>query len=174
MILETLLGQRTTQEAAEVLGVAPARYYQLETYALQGMVEALEPRRRGRRVSAEAELERERTEVRRLERDLARQQALYRSAQRALGVPQGNGTTTTSSPKAKAGPTTKAGKAKTVRRRRKVSRGERIAKALVASAKESPSASASPAASASSSSASPASTSSPSSQPSTPTRSTKA
>jgi hypothetical protein len=128
VILETLTGVRTTQEAADALGVAPARYYQLETYALQGMVEALEPRQRGRKVSVEHELERERTEVRRLEREVARQQALYRSAQRALGVPAAvNGT----SSKDKA-------KTKKVRRRRKVSRGERIAKALVASATTAP------------------------------------
>lgn len=132
MILETLTGVRTTLEAAEALGVAPARYYQLETYALQGMVEALEPRQRGRKQSVERELERERSEVRRLSREVARQQALYRSAQRALGVsPAVNGSSPDSA-KSKSGTAKKAekGKAKTVRRRRKQSRGERIAKVL--------------------------------------------
>ena len=127
VILETMLGTRTTQEAAEALEVAPPRYYQLETHALQGMVEALEPRPRGRRVSAERELERLRAEIVRLERELSRQNALYRTAQRALGVPAAPSVKPTSSSKSKG----KASKAKkTVRRRRKVSRGERVAAAL--------------------------------------------
>ena len=127
MILETLTGLRTPQEAADALGVASARYYQLETYALQGLVSALEPRPKGRQVSAERELEREREEVARLKREVGRQLALYRSAQRALGVPRSNGTGSAAS-----GSTQKAGrkKAKSVRRRRKETRGERVAKAL--------------------------------------------
>lgn len=130
VILETMTGLRSTQEAAEALGVAPARYYQLETYALQGMVEALEPRQRGRKVSAEQELERQRAEVTRLEREVARQQALYRSAQRALGVPSSPTKSETSSSKASAKNGTASKKKKTVRRRNKRSRGERIASAL--------------------------------------------
>ena len=147
VILETLTGVRTTQEAAEALGVAPARYYQLETYALQGLVEALEPRPRGRRVDAQVELDRHKGEIARLTRDVARQQALYRTAQRALGVPPVNGAV----PKGKADASTtmststsKSAKKK-VRRRRRTSRGERVAAALAtasAPASESPSATA--------------------------------
>ena len=145
VILETLTGVRTTQEAAEALGVAPARYYQLETYALQGLVEALEPRPRGRRVDAQVELDRHKGEIARLTRDVARQQALYRTAQRALGVPPVNGAVPKG--KADASPTTSTSKSakKKVRRRRRTSRGERVAAALAAAsaaASESPSATA--------------------------------
>lgn len=118
VILETMLGVRTTEEAAEALGVAPARYYQLETYALQGLVEALEPRQRGRKVSAEQECERLQKEIARLEREVKRQQALYRTTQRALGLPQ------SSSSKAKSTGTKK------VKRRRRTTRGERVVAVL--------------------------------------------
>jgi hypothetical protein len=115
MILETLSGVRTTQEAADGLGVALARYYQLETYALEGLLAALEPRARGRKVSAAQECEDLRAQIQRLEREVKRQQALYRTTQRALGVPK---------------PASKRGvdaKGKPVRRRRnKKTRGERV------------------------------------------------
>ena len=145
VILETLTGVRTTQEAAEALGVAPARYYQLETYALQGLVEALEPRPRGRRVDAQAELERHKGEIARLTRDVARQQALYRTAQRALGVPAVNGAAPKGKADASSTTTTSKSAKKKVRRRRRTSRGERVAAALAgagAGASESPSATA--------------------------------
>lgn len=125
VILETLTGLRTTQEAADALGITQPRYYQLETYALQGLVEALEPRPRGRRVEAQAEIERQRGEIARLEREVCRQRALYRTTQRALGVPASPPPT-----KAKANGKTKTGRKKKARRRRRTTRGERIVSAL--------------------------------------------
>ena len=119
IILETLSGVRTTQEAADALGVALARYYQLETYALEGFLTALEPRQRGRRVSAERECEELRAQITRLEREVQRQQALYRTTQRALGVPK------VASTRAASGKG-KGAASKPVRRRRKKTRGERI------------------------------------------------
>ena len=44
VILEVLAGVRTPGEAAKVLEITAARYYQLETRALGGLVKALEPR----------------------------------------------------------------------------------------------------------------------------------
>jgi hypothetical protein len=116
-ILETLGGLRSTQEASEIPGVALARYYVLETRALQGMVEALEPRPRGRRPDPGLELERLRSEVSRLERDVLRYQALNRASQRALGLPREEVEPVASKSKKKATRT---------RRVRRKSRGERV------------------------------------------------
>ena len=132
VILETLTGLLTPQEAAEVLGVAPARYYQLETYALQGLVEALEPRARGRQLTSDRELELVRADVARLEREVKRHQALYRTTQRALGLPPAK---SASSATSKSGANKSKSKSKTVRRRRKTSRGEQIAAKLGAQVK---------------------------------------
>ena len=66
----------------------PARYYQLEAHALHGLMVALEPRPRGRQVSAERANARQRDEIARLEQEVKRQRALYRMTQRALGVPR--------------------------------------------------------------------------------------
>ena len=47
-VLEVLAGARLPSEAASVLEISLARYYQLETRALAGLVSACEGRRRGR------------------------------------------------------------------------------------------------------------------------------
>ena len=86
VILEVLAGARTTAQAAAALGASLMRYYQLETDALRGLVAACEPKPRGRTQSAATELAALRKQCDRLQRDLARQQALVRLAQRAIGV----------------------------------------------------------------------------------------
>ena len=68
------------------MGVALTRFYQLEARALQVLVAAMEPRPRGRQITAESELAKLKAETRRLQRDAERYQALYRTAQRALGL----------------------------------------------------------------------------------------
>ncbi len=85
-ILEVLGGARTVPDAASALGVSPPRYYQLETRALEGLVQACERRDRGPRVSPERERARLEKEVARLERELGRHQALARAAGRAAGL----------------------------------------------------------------------------------------
>jgi len=120
VILETLTGVRTTQEAADVLGVALVRYYVLETRALEGLIAALEPRARGRVVSAERESELLRAQTEKLEREVRRYQSLHRTTQRAMGLPKAE---------AEKKPATKGSK-KPARRRNKTSRGERILKVL--------------------------------------------
>jgi hypothetical protein len=92
VILEVFAGIRGAQEASEALGLSPNRYYQLEARGLQGMIEALEPRSRGRRRSAEDEIVRLTGEKERLEREVGRLSSLVRASRRSLGV---------SSPKAK-------------------------------------------------------------------------
>jgi hypothetical protein len=86
MILDVLAGIRTPAEAAQGLGCSLPRYYVVEKRALEGFVEACEPRTAKRGSSPERQIEGLQERVKRLERDLSRQQALARLAQRAVGV----------------------------------------------------------------------------------------
>ena len=86
VILEVLAGAKDTADGSQALGVSLARYYVLETRALQGILAALEPRPRGKRVSAAAELDHLRRDKARLEREVTRLQALLRASQRAIGL----------------------------------------------------------------------------------------
>jgi hypothetical protein len=85
-ILEVLAGARAPGEAARVLGVSLARYYQLEVRAVAGLVAACEDRRRRGRGRAGGELTALRRECEQLRRDCARQQALVRAARRTVGL----------------------------------------------------------------------------------------
>jgi hypothetical protein len=87
LLLEVLAGARTPTQAAQALGLSLPRYYQLEATALRGLVEACRSRPRGRGALAEVQLAALHKQVRRLERDLARQQGLVRLTQRAVGLP---------------------------------------------------------------------------------------
>lgn len=118
IILEALCGLRTTQSASDELGIALMRYYVLETRMLQGMINALEPRARGKQRSVAAEMKVLQDDRSRLEREVFRLQALYRMTQRAVGV----------QPDKK--PDAKAVKAKKTRRVRRQSRGERVLASL--------------------------------------------
>lgn len=85
-ILEVLAGVRTPSEAATALGVSRPHYYLLEARAVAGLVAACEVRRDGPRPNAAAEAARLRQEVAHLTREVQRQQALARAAQRAVGL----------------------------------------------------------------------------------------
>ena len=85
-ILEVLSGARTTAEAAAVLGVSLPRYYQIESRAVRGLLAACEAKPKGRQRTAASELTALRQQHVRLQRDLARQQALARMAQRTIGL----------------------------------------------------------------------------------------
>jgi hypothetical protein len=85
-ILEVLGGARIPSEAAESLGVSQARYYSLESRALEGLVHACEPRPRGRQRTPESKSVSLEREVVRLTRENARLQALVRVARRAVGL----------------------------------------------------------------------------------------
>jgi hypothetical protein len=87
VILEVLAGLRTPQEAAQALGTSAMRYYVLERRALEGMVQALEPRPKGKRRRPEDALNVMRREQVRLEREVGRLQALVRAAQRTMKLP---------------------------------------------------------------------------------------
>jgi hypothetical protein len=84
LILEVLAGLRTPTEA---LGVKAMRYYVLERRALEGMVQALAPRPKGKRRRPEDALAEAGREKVRLEREMGRLQALVRAAQRTMGLP---------------------------------------------------------------------------------------
>jgi hypothetical protein len=86
-VLEVLAGARAPTAAADALGVSLPRYYVLELRALHGMLVACEPRAVGRTVAAESALAALRRECDQLRRECARQQALVRAAQRAIGLP---------------------------------------------------------------------------------------
>lgn len=86
-VLEVLAGARTPVAAAQALAVSLPRYYVLELRALHGMLVACEPRPIGRVVSSESALAALRRECDQLRRECARQQALVRAAQRAIGLP---------------------------------------------------------------------------------------
>jgi hypothetical protein len=86
LILEVLAGVRTPTEAASALSVTANRYYQLEDRALEGLVAACEPRPRGPGVSQDKEIRRLKRQVKGLQDDVNRHQALARAAQRAVGL----------------------------------------------------------------------------------------
>lgn len=86
VILEVLSGTMTTVDAGHALGISLQRYYQLESRALQGMLQALEPKKRGKRADPVRETETLRHENERLRRDVTRFQALLRASQRAMGL----------------------------------------------------------------------------------------
>jgi hypothetical protein len=85
-ILEVLAGARTPAEAATALGVSVPRYYQVESRALRGLLAACEPQIKGRVRSPHKEVTVLRRDKERLQREVLRQQALVRAAQRSVGL----------------------------------------------------------------------------------------
>jgi hypothetical protein len=87
MMLDVLVGARTPLEAAEVLGVSLARYYQLEDRAMKGFLAGCASPPRGRQMSDQTQLHKLTKENERLQHELVRYQALVRLTQRTVGVP---------------------------------------------------------------------------------------
>jgi hypothetical protein len=85
-VLEVLAGARTPTEAAQALAVTVPRYYQVESQALKGLVAACAPKPKGRVKSPDKELTMLRRDNQRLQREVSRQQALVRLAQRTIGL----------------------------------------------------------------------------------------
>lgn len=86
LLLEAWSGVRSTQSAADAMGIVLTRFYQLEARALQSLVEAMEPRPRGRQRTHASELAKLKADKQRLVREVERYQSLYRTSQRALGI----------------------------------------------------------------------------------------
>lgn len=85
-VLQVMAGELRPSEASARLSLSVNRYYQLEARALEAMVEALEPRARGRRRGRDFELEKLRKAKTRAEHEATRFQALLRVSQRALAL----------------------------------------------------------------------------------------
>jgi hypothetical protein len=85
-VLEVLGGERRPREAAEALGVSVMRYYVVESRALQGLLDACEPRPRGPRVRPQKRVAELQRQVDTLRRDIARYQALARACNRTVGI----------------------------------------------------------------------------------------
>jgi len=86
-VLETLAGELGTSEAAAKLGISLSRYYQLEARALEGLLQAVEPRAKGPQPTPEREIRALKAEKQQLEKELRRHQALLRAAHRSVGLP---------------------------------------------------------------------------------------
>jgi len=86
-IFEVLVGNRTPADAAAALSVSVPRYYQLESRALNGLLAACEPRKKGYVRSPTRELDAQLKMIEQLQRECARHQALARLAQRTVGLP---------------------------------------------------------------------------------------
>ena len=82
-ILEVVSGVYGPEEGSRLLGLSLTRYYALEARAVQGLVQALEPRPHGR---AGGGLEALRREKQDLERTVHRLQGLLRATQRAVAI----------------------------------------------------------------------------------------
>ena len=126
VILEVLAGVRTPAAAAAALGLRLPRYFLLEQRAVQGLVAACAPRSKGRTISPDRRLAQVERELAVSQRELARQQALARTAQRALGLMPAAGPWTSPAGKAK-----DASSGTKPRRRKPVARGLRAARLLV-------------------------------------------
>jgi HPt (histidine-containing phosphotransfer) domain-containing protein len=85
-VLEVLAGARTPADAALAIGLSLAHYYHLEGRALRGLLTACEPAAPGRQPDPNAQARALQQRCQRLERELARQQALARLAQRTIGL----------------------------------------------------------------------------------------
>lgn len=85
-VLAVLAGEKTTAQASAMMKISLPRYYQLETRALEGMVQALEPRPAGGQRTPESEIRALTRDNQRLRRELTRVQALVRAAHRSLGL----------------------------------------------------------------------------------------
>jgi hypothetical protein len=134
-ILEVLAGVQTPTSVAQVLGIRLPRYYALEQRALAGLVSACEPRPRGRTLSSDRQIARLQRELAVCRRELGRQQALARAAQRVLGLKVTAPATVTAGKPGAAGkthPASAGAGAKRTRKRKPVVRALRAARVLKA------------------------------------------
>lgn len=85
-VLEVLAGLRTPQQASQALGISLPTYFNLETRALGGLIQACAPYPRGRQPSLAPQLHQANTKLAQLEKELGRYRALLRTAQRSVGL----------------------------------------------------------------------------------------
>jgi hypothetical protein len=134
-ILEVLAGVRTPTDAATALSIPLPRYYLWEQRALTGLVRACEPRPAGRAAHERHQIAVLEKEVRRLELDCARHQALVRASQRTIGLiapPSPNNKSAVQSRSKTGAKSGETSTAKTKRKRRPVARALMAVAALQA------------------------------------------
>ena len=85
-VLEVLAGARTPSEAAAALAMSVPHYYHVESRALRGLLAACETPLKGRGRNPQSEVTALRHDNERLQREMIRQQALVRAAQRTVGL----------------------------------------------------------------------------------------
>lgn len=140
VILEVLAGVQTPTTAAGALAIGVPRYYLLEQRALAGLLAACEPKPLGRTVNSDRQIARLERELASCRRELGRQQALARAAQRVLGLKSAAAAVAAGKPSAsshgKAGnashPSHPGSAAKKSRKRKPVVRALRAARVLKA------------------------------------------
>ena len=86
VILEVMAGSMTPSDAAGAMSMSIQKYYMVESRALDGMLAACEPRKKGYVRTPEREIEALKNKQASLERECARYQALARAARRAVGL----------------------------------------------------------------------------------------
>ena len=86
IVLEVLAGAMQVQEASERLSINPPAYYNLETRAVQGLIQACEPRGKGPGENLRKKIRDLEQEITHLEREARRYQSLTRAAQKAIGL----------------------------------------------------------------------------------------
>lgn len=86
IVLDVLAGVRLPAQAAQEAGISLPGYYHLEQRVLDAIVRACEPRPRGKTRSPQRYVEQLQRQVKRLEQECARQQALVRAAHRTIGL----------------------------------------------------------------------------------------
>lgn len=85
-ILEVLAGVITPAEAAAALDMCMPKYYTLEVRALNAMIEACEPKQKGRVQTPASKMEALEKELKELKQAHARQQAILRATRRTMGL----------------------------------------------------------------------------------------
>jgi hypothetical protein len=151
LILDVLAGVRLPAEVAQQAAISLARYYHLEQRVLDAIVQACEPRPRGKVRSPQRQVEELQRQISRLEQQCARQQALLRAAQRTIGlapptklpaksqIGRGGSKIGPTTAGRRGGTSTKPDGAKPKRQRRPTVRALKAAKMLRAAAEASPS-----------------------------------
>lgn len=86
LVLDVLAGARLPAQAAQDAGISLPGYYHLEQRVLDAIVRACEPRPRGKTRSPQRQLDQLQRQVKQLEQECARQQALVRAAHRTIGL----------------------------------------------------------------------------------------
>jgi len=86
VVLQVMAGAIHPADAAAQLTINLPRYYTLEKRALEGMIVACEPRSKGPGPNPGREREALAKEIKRLENEVLRYQALARASQRSLGL----------------------------------------------------------------------------------------